>query len=93
MNSTTAQSLIKEYKVSQNDRDSIIFIQNDKVFLRSSAVLEILHALDGVYSYLYILRLVPKLIRDGFYKLFAKNRKKLFSGEFCTIDFDKDRIL
>jgi len=93
MHSKTAQRLIKDFNIEQKDRDSIIFVKDERALLRSDAVLEILHTLEGMYSYLYVFRFVPKFIRDTLYDLFAKNRKKLFSGDFCTIDFDKDRVL
>src|SRR6478609_4313361 len=44
---------------------SILVIEGDSVFQRSDAALKIAEHLNGVWSYLTVLRFVPKIIRDG----------------------------
>ena len=71
----------QEFKVKYgigDDVDSIILIEEDGVFMHSTAGLRIAKGLGGVWSLAYIFIIVPAFIRDFCYKLFAKNRYRLF---------------
>lgn len=50
--------------------------EDDAVFLRSGACLEIAAALGGVWQMLFLGRLVPRFLRDGIYRLVARNRRR-----------------
>jgi len=58
--------------------DSIILIEDDRAYTHSSAALRIARHLGGIWSWSYVFIIVPKFIRDVFYKLFARYRYKLF---------------
>jgi predicted DCC family thiol-disulfide oxidoreductase YuxK len=58
--------------------DSIILIENDKAYTHSTAALKVARRLPGIWPALYVFIIVPKFIRDLFYKLFARYRYKLF---------------
>jgi predicted DCC family thiol-disulfide oxidoreductase YuxK len=58
--------------------DSIILIENETAYIYSDAALRILRRLGGLWQIFYGLIIVPKPIRDFFYKLFARNRYNLF---------------
>ncbi len=58
--------------------DSVILVEDGKVFTYSTAALRIAKRLSGAWSLLYGLIVVPKPIRDYFYRLFAKHRYRLF---------------
>ncbi len=49
--------------------------------MHSTAALRVTKKLDGAWSRLYAFIIIPKPIRDFFYKLFAKNRYKLFGKQ------------
>jgi predicted DCC family thiol-disulfide oxidoreductase YuxK len=66
--------------------DSIILIENETAYIHSTAALRILRKLDRLWPVLYGLIIVPKLIRDFFYKLFARNRYRLFGKkDVCMV--------
>lgn len=66
--------------------DSIILIENDMAYTHSTAALKIAKSLGGILSAAYVFIIIPKPIRDFFYKLFAKNRYKFFGKtEECMI--------
>lgn len=67
---------IKKYNLQETD--SIVLIENGKAFVYSTAVLKIAKNLGGVWSVFYIFIIVPRFVRDFFYKLFARYRYKLF---------------
>jgi len=66
--------------------DSIILIENDTYYLKSSAALRICRHLQGAWKLLFIFILVPYPIRDFFYNILAKNRYKWFGKkDQCTL--------
>jgi len=70
--------LTKKYNIDTNIVDSIILIKNDNVFIKSSAVLEILKDLPIGWRILLIGIILPNFIRDWMYDLIVKHRYKIF---------------
>ena len=78
LQSEIAQKLLKENNLDSPDIDSVILIEDGTVFTHSTAALKIARGLGGIWSVGYVFIVIPKFIRDFFYKLFAKNRYRLF---------------
>ncbi|MFJ7935221.1 thiol-disulfide oxidoreductase DCC family protein [Sporosarcina sp. NPDC096371] len=78
--------LSKQYSIPP-DVDSLVLIENGKVFTRSSAALRIAKKLDGLWHLLFLFILVPRKIRDTVYDYVAKNRYKWFGKkeESCML--------
>jgi len=76
--SVYAQKLLKKLPIHKTELDSIILIKNAQLYTKSDAALEIAKELKGLWSYLYFFKVLPKVFRDYFYVLFAKNRYKFF---------------
>ena len=79
--SEIAQDLFRKYEVDKANIDSLVLIENEKVYLYSTAALRIAHNLNGLWSMFYGFIIVPSVIRDFFYKQFAKYRIKLFGTQ------------
>ena len=77
LQSVAGRELIEKYSIPA-DVDSVILIDNDRAFIHSDAALRIAQRLGGVWKLLSLFRIVPRPIRDWGYKLFAKNRYRLF---------------
>lgn len=75
---SNAGKKIKQKMNIPEDLDSMIYIHNNRYYDRSSAILRICKNLKGVVKWGYILLIIPKPIRDFFYKIIAKNRYKWF---------------
>lgn len=58
--------------------DSVILIEDDTVYIRSTAVLRIARHLEKPWSWLSVFEVIPSFVRDSLYKLFAKYRYNLF---------------
>ena len=58
--------------------DSVILVEDGKAYTHSTAALRIAKRLSGLWSLFYAFIIVPKPIRDFFYKLIAKYRYKMF---------------
>ncbi|MEJ7624158.1 MAG: thiol-disulfide oxidoreductase DCC family protein [Pyrinomonadaceae bacterium] len=61
-----------------DDLNSVVLIQNEKVYLRSTAALRIAKTLGGFWQLVYALIILPAGLRDYLYELFADNRYRLF---------------
>lgn len=85
MQSTAGEKLLEEYHFQKNIFSSFIFIDNNKVFTRSTAALRVCKYLDGLWPLCYGFIIVPKFIRDGLYNLIAKNRYKWFGKKDSCI--------
>lgn len=84
LQSEIGKSLVEKFGLS--DVDSIILVENEKAYTHSTAALKFIKHLDGIWKFAYILIIIPRPVRDFFYKLFAKNRYRLFGKkEACML--------
>ncbi|MBX3244682.1 MAG: thiol-disulfide oxidoreductase DCC family protein [Acidobacteria bacterium] len=86
LQSEAGERLAAEYGISQIETDSVILIEDGKAYTLSTAALRIARKLDGIWSAAYAGVIVPRPIRNFLYKLFAKNRYRLFGRtEACMM--------
>jgi predicted DCC family thiol-disulfide oxidoreductase YuxK len=78
LQSEIGQKLLAENSIDKTETDSVVLIEGDKVYTHSTAALRVARHLDGAWSWAFGFVIVPKIIRDAFYKLFAKYRYKMF---------------
>jgi len=78
MQSGLAQRLAAEQGLTDMGVETFLLVKNDRCYLYSDAALEITKDLSGLWRMLVILRIIPRFIRDWFYKLFARNRYAIF---------------
>ena len=69
--------LKEEFSKKLKGIDSVIFY-NKKVFTKSSAVINILSELGGIYKLAYIFNIIPTFISDSMYDYIARNRFQWF---------------
>lgn len=81
LQSAVGNKLVKELNLPENNFKTLIYIKNDRYFLRSDAFLEVVKTLGGSWQVLYTFKIVPKFIRDGIYNIVAQNRYKWFGKE------------
>jgi predicted DCC family thiol-disulfide oxidoreductase YuxK len=78
--------LLKTHAIDIQKLESIVLIENEKVYIKSSAALRITKKLSGLWPLLFVLLIIPSFIRDGIYDIIAKNRYKWFGKkEQCMI--------
>lgn len=78
LQSDSGQVLLKKFGLNNVSFDSIILIDKEKYFTRSSAVLKIAKDFPGFWKLLYIFNIIPPAIRDLLYDIIAENRYKWF---------------
>ena len=72
--------------------DSVVLIENDRAYTKSTAALRIAKRLHLLWRLCYLLIVLPKPIRDSIYGVIAKNRYKWFGKkEICMLPSEKDR--
>ena len=86
LQSDSGQKLLDQFDLPIRDFTSFVLIENDKIYLKSTAVLHVVKHLGGVWFLLYVFIIIPRPIRDFFYNLIAKNRYKIFGKqETCML--------
>ncbi|MFJ8237308.1 thiol-disulfide oxidoreductase DCC family protein [Ureibacillus sp. NPDC094379] len=83
------QKLLQQHGVPTT-LDSIVLIEDGKIYTKSSAVLRICKKLDRLWKLFYVFIIVPTPIRNVIYDLFAKNRHKLNKSNQCRIPSKDD---
>jgi predicted DCC family thiol-disulfide oxidoreductase YuxK len=85
LQSTIGEEMRLEFGVGK-DVDSIVLIEDREAFTHSDAALRILRGLGGIWSIGYAFMVIPKPVRDWFYRLFARYRYSLFGKrEVCMV--------
>ena len=86
LQSSFGKEQIKKAGLPTNELKSLIFIENNQIYTRSTGALKLARHLDSLWKIAYIFIIIPKPIRDFFYNLFAKNRYKWFGEkDACMI--------
>jgi predicted DCC family thiol-disulfide oxidoreductase YuxK len=81
MQSDLARELMEKHKIQNVGIDTFLLIKNEQCFVFSSAALEIAKDLTGLWYIFNVFRLVPSVVRDFIYKVFARNRYVLFGRQ------------
>jgi len=86
LQSEFGQSFLKKFNLSIEDFNSVILIQGDHYFIKSTAALKVVKNVSGVWRHLYYLIYIPRFLRDFIYDLIAKSRYRIFGKrENCMI--------
>lgn len=81
LQSEAGEKLAAKFGIDTIATDSVILIEDEKAYTLSTAALKIAGKLDGFWSWASVFRIVPRAIRDFFYKTFAKYRYRLFGKQ------------
>ena len=81
LQSSVGRELLQKHEIDPAETDSVILIEGGAAYTHSTAALRIAKRLPGFWAALYPLIVVPRPVRDFFYKLFAKNRYRLFGRQ------------
>jgi predicted DCC family thiol-disulfide oxidoreductase YuxK len=85
-------NILQQFKLDQKASASVILIDNDKVYTKTDAVIQIAQQLTGWPRLFIGLKFIPKFLRDFGYDLIAKNRYTLFGKRAtCRIPVASER--
>ncbi len=86
LQSAFGKKMLEQFQLTDKNIDSVILVDKNLVYIKSSAALQILKKLGGIYSVAYVFIIVPKFLRDGVYDFVARNRYGWFGKrESCMI--------
>lgn len=91
----TGLELLKRYGLNSNI-NSFVLIEDEKIHLESTAALRVCSKLNSGWKALACFLIIPRPIRDFFYKIIANNRYKWFGKkESCMLPLPewKNRFL
>ena len=81
-----SQKMLEENKIDVNYTESLVFFEEERFTVSSTAALRIFSYLDGWERNLHLLSFFPCTFRDAFYLFIAKYRYKWFGrSEQCMV--------
>lgn len=90
LQSDAAHKLLLQFNYKNSNLNTIILIEEDKIYDKSTAALRISKRLNPLWNTLYIFIVIPKSIRDVIYNFIAKNRYKWFGkSDTCLVYGEK----
>ncbi len=84
--SESGEQLIQYHKITDSPEDTLIYIENNKVYVRSNAVLQLCKSLNKLYPLLFVFKIIPRPLRDAIYNLVAKHRKRIIKKNSCSFE-------
>ena len=90
LQSVYGQNFLEKNKLSQTKFDTFILIEGDSYSIKSTAILKVFKRLKGLWPVFYLFIIIPRVIRDPFYNLVAKNRYRIFGKKNSCMIPDKD---
>jgi predicted DCC family thiol-disulfide oxidoreductase YuxK len=91
LQSPVAAELLRQHGLA-DDLGTIVMIDGDHAFTRSTAVLRIAAELDSPWPLAALAALIPRHLRDDAYAFVAKHRLQWFGRkDACRVPTEKDR--
>lgn len=84
--SDAAKEIMLHFNLKNLKLDSIVLIEGEKIYEKSTAILKIARHLNNGSKFLYFFIVIPKSIRNWLYNAIAKHRYLLFGKrESCMV--------
>lgn len=79
MQGTHGRALLAEHGLSPDDPASLLLVQGDRGYTDTDAIIRVLREFGRGWRLLgYLLKLMPRWLRDPFYRWLARNRYEIF---------------
>ena len=86
LQSTSGRALLIRHGLNPEDPDSFLLADGAAGYANSDAIIRVVTALGGAWRLAALFRLVPRLLRDRFYRWIARNRYRWFGRrEACMV--------
>jgi len=74
------------------DMDNIVFVMEGKLYYKSTAILKIVRSLGGIWVFVNIFYIIPRVMRDFIYDIIAKYRYHIFGKmESCRMPNSEEK--
>jgi predicted DCC family thiol-disulfide oxidoreductase YuxK len=78
LQSEEGKKLLSGFDANPDYLDSLVLVEDEEIYFRSTAALRIARKLPGLWPLVYGLIILPPSIRDGLYDWIGKNRYRWF---------------
>ncbi|MBC8030550.1 MAG: DUF393 domain-containing protein [Pyrinomonadaceae bacterium] len=91
LQSEFAATLLKRHGADAHDLDTFYVVLDhgqpgERVLMRSDAILHVASIFGGIWTLAGVGRILPKVLRDGMYRVVARNRYRVFGKhETCML--------
>lgn len=86
LQSEQAEALLQKHALPEDYLDSLVLLENGRLYVRSEAALRIARRLGGLWPLLYAFMAVPRPLRNRIYDWIASNRYGWFGRrEQCRV--------
>ena len=87
LQSDTARKILHNDYSNVISLDTLVMIDDNRLYLKSDAVLHILRKMKGFWPALFVFMFVPRALRDAIYQKIARNRKRWFGkNNSCSVE-------
>lgn len=77
LQSKEAQIILRENGLKSDEMNTIVFIENGKIYTKSKAVLKIMDHMKYPWKSMVVLKIFPSKLSDYIYDLIAKHRYRI----------------
>jgi len=86
LQSKFGQEALERFKLPKDDFDTMVLVDGDRVFTRSTAALKVAKKLRFPWPLFFVFIFVPPFLRNFLYGILSRNRYRLFGKkEQCLI--------
>jgi predicted DCC family thiol-disulfide oxidoreductase YuxK len=85
LESETGQALLAKHGIDPTQTDSVVLVNGDKAYTKSTAALLIAVELDAPWPLAGLLGHVPLHLRDAAYDWIARHRRQWFKSDQCPV--------
>lgn len=78
LQSEAGQKILDKSGMNKNDFDSVVLVDENKIYSKSTAALKIVKEFPSLWKTLYVFIIIPSPVRNFIYDLIAKNRYRWF---------------
>ena len=78
LQSEAGRRLLEKYKLSTEEFDSFVLLDEGKIYKKSAAALRVMNKLPWFWKEVQLFRVIPTPFRDAIYDFIARNRYKWF---------------
>jgi predicted DCC family thiol-disulfide oxidoreductase YuxK len=84
--------LMNKFGLDSENLKTIILIEDDKYYTKTTAALRIVKHLRGIWKFFYVLIIIPPFIRNIAYSIIAKYRYRWFGKkDVCRIPLQEEK--
>lgn len=81
LQSDYGQKMVNKFNLQGSYLDTMILVDGENYYVRSTAILHMLRLMGGIYSMAFAFVIIPVFIRDAFYNFIARNRYRWFGKQ------------